>query len=139
MKKIVLFERHEDCCACGACLNSCPRQAITMQKDERGFLYPKIDGDKCIGCGLCREVCRFAKKTERLPSTAACAVQAKEDVLLGRSASGGVFAMLARETLQKGGVAVGCALTHDGKGLVPHHIPITTVSELDKLQGSKYV
>lgn len=139
MKKIELFERHEDCCACGACLNSCPRQAITMQKDERGFLYPKIEEDKCIDCGLCREVCRFTQKTERLPSTAAYAVQAKEDVLLGRSASGGVFAMLAREIVQKGGVAVGCALTHDGKGLVPHHIPITTVSELDKLQGSKYV
>ena len=32
-----------DCCGCGACAQSCPKQCIAMQSDEEGFLYPKVD------------------------------------------------------------------------------------------------
>ena len=44
----VLFENKEDCCGCGSCLNVCPKQAITMQEDECGFIYPVVDIDKCV-------------------------------------------------------------------------------------------
>lgn len=30
------------CCACTACKNICPKQAIEMILDEKGFLYPKL-------------------------------------------------------------------------------------------------
>ena len=33
------------CTGCGACVSICPKQAITMQPDAEGFLYPKVDGD----------------------------------------------------------------------------------------------
>ncbi len=52
---IVLFESKEKCCACGACMNICPKQAITMVEDEYGFLYPQIDKEKCVGCGACKK------------------------------------------------------------------------------------
>ena len=55
----VLFAKREDCCGCGACLNICPKQAITMQEDEFGFIYPVIDEDRCIRCGQCKKVCAF--------------------------------------------------------------------------------
>lgn len=31
--------------------------AIKMQPDEEGFLFPRIDTDKCIECGLCERSC----------------------------------------------------------------------------------
>lgn len=41
--KIILFDDKKNCCACGACMNICPKSAIKMQEDEYGFLYPQID------------------------------------------------------------------------------------------------
>lgn len=32
------------CCGCTACASICPKQAITMQPDGLGFLYPVING-----------------------------------------------------------------------------------------------
>lgn len=53
----VLFEKNNECCGCGACYSICPKQAITMVKDELGFEYPKIDEKKCIKCYKCMKVC----------------------------------------------------------------------------------
>lgn len=40
---------------CRACFERCPiyREAITM-KDE---FYPEVHPEKCIGCGICEQVC----------------------------------------------------------------------------------
>ena len=46
-----------NCCGCSACVSICPKQCITMQVDEEGFLYPWTDKEKCINCGLCDKVC----------------------------------------------------------------------------------
>ena len=44
-----------DCCGCNACGDICPRQAISFQADEEGFLYPHINHEVCIDCGLCEK------------------------------------------------------------------------------------
>ena len=67
METITLFKNKKDCCACGACLNICPKQAIKMQEDENGFLYPIINNDKCIKCGLCIKTC--ALQNSKLTNT----------------------------------------------------------------------
>jgi len=40
---------------CRACFERCPiyREAITL-KDE---MYPEVHPDKCVGCGICEQVC----------------------------------------------------------------------------------
>lgn len=55
----ILYEDASECCGCGACVSVCPKDAITMQPDCYGFLYPSIDGDACIRCRLCLKVCAF--------------------------------------------------------------------------------
>ena len=45
------------CTGCSACLNICPKNAISMYEDEYGCIYPQIDTKKCINCGLCKKVC----------------------------------------------------------------------------------
>ena len=47
------------CCGCGACALQCPKNALSMEKDEKGFYYPKIDNTLCIKCGICDKVCSF--------------------------------------------------------------------------------
>lgn len=50
------------CCGCSACYAVCPVQAITMQPDEEGFLYPIVDPKTCIHCYRCEKVCPFKKR-----------------------------------------------------------------------------
>ncbi|MBC5665707.1 4Fe-4S binding protein, partial [Dorea sp. NSJ-36] len=40
-----LYINKEDCCGCSACLNICPKHAIYMKHDEKGYLYPEIRKD----------------------------------------------------------------------------------------------
>ena len=49
------------CCGCGACYSACPVGAIAMRPDEKGFLYPYIDEEKCIACQKCIKICAFKK------------------------------------------------------------------------------
>ena len=56
-EKTNLYDREENCCGCTACYSICPKQAIIMIEDEKGFKYPKIDETKCIKCHLCEKVC----------------------------------------------------------------------------------
>ena len=47
----------KDCCGCSACVSICPKHCITMSLDNEGFLYPQVDNESCIDCGLCEKVC----------------------------------------------------------------------------------
>ena len=53
----VLYERKELCCGCTACYAICPKNAITMEPDEEGFLYPVVNEEKCVRCYQCWKVC----------------------------------------------------------------------------------
>ena len=56
------------CCGCAACVQRCPKQCIVMEADSEGFLYPLVDTDKCIDCGLCEKVCPMLNSgEERVP------------------------------------------------------------------------
>lgn len=139
MKDITLYREKENCCGCGACLNICPKSAISLKADEYGFLYPSINADICISCGKCIEFCSYQfQKNERLPISTYAAM-AKNDGILEKSASGGFFAALATEILINKGIVFGCALEQRESGLCPEHIKIENIDELEKIQGSKYV
>lgn len=47
----------KDCCGCSACANKCTKNAITMQPNVEGFLYPRINERLCVECGACEKVC----------------------------------------------------------------------------------
>ncbi len=60
----VLYKSREDCCGCTACYAVCPTQAISMQPDEEGFLYPVVDAEKCTRCYRCLSVCAFRRSLD---------------------------------------------------------------------------
>ena len=43
-------------------LNICPNDAIVVEKNKEGFLYTKINQEKCINCGLCSYICPINRK-----------------------------------------------------------------------------
>ena len=134
-----LYMKDSDCCGCGACRNICPCRAIEMKPDECGFLYPFIDGEKCVECGLCKKVCGYQKEVQIPEIKETYAAVAENEILLKGSASGGVFAAVATEVLKRGGVVFGCYMEQENGKLVPKHIMIDKLKDLSKLQGSKYV
>lgn len=138
-KDIILFDKKENCCACGACYNICPRNAIEMIVDEYGFKYPKINYDKCIGCGACKRVCAFQNVIEKNEPLQVVAAARKDENKIMKSASGGIFAVFAEYFLSIGGIVYGAALVKENNTLVPKHIGIGDLKDLPKLLGSKYV
>lgn len=62
----ILYEKKENCCGCFACYSICPQNAISMDEDLEGFMYPRIDLSKCIKCYLCEGVCPIKKKDKEI-------------------------------------------------------------------------
>ncbi len=134
---IRLYNEKKDCCGCSACMNVCPVKAIIMKPDEDGYTFPKIDNKICIDCGLCEKVCAFQNVpvSENEPIATYVAVNKNKDILLS-SSSGGLFGALASLIFEKDGVVFGCAYNND---MVPEHICVNNLTDMKKIQGSKYV
>lgn len=130
-----LFKNKKDCCACGACLNVCPKDAISMNEDESGFLYPQIDDTKCINCKMCQKVCAYQNKEEKNVPLKTWVAVSKDEETLKKSSSGGAFYTLAKSVVEQSGCAVGAAFDDDFN---VHHILAENFDDLHKIQGSKY-
>ncbi len=132
-----VIKDEDQCSGCGACASVCPNGCITMIPDEEGFLYPSIDKERCINCSLCSKRCPVINKAERLnKEILSYAARAKDEEILLKSSSGGIFPLLAKSILSEGGVVFGAAFCQDFS--VKHRF-IQSEEELPLLQGSKYV
>lgn len=125
------------CCGCGACIASCPRSCITMKINAYGFYYPEIDQEKCINCGRCLAACPVDNKFKPVEHVAAMWAYALEDRMVASSSSGGLFGLIARNTLSKGGVVYGAAFSKNLRSV--KHIRISSNDRLAEIQRSKYL
>ena len=123
------------CCGCGACLSNCPKDAIISWDNDEGFSYPKIDTEQCVNCGKCLESCPINKVDLNDKCLSAYALYSKNERDLLTSTSGGFFGELSAGVIKKGGVVYGCSMVD----LVPKHIRIDKIEDIDLLRGSKYV
>jgi len=125
-----------NCCGCQACANICPKQCISMRPDEEGFLYPHVDTNACINCGLCERICPILHKPQTYPVLGAYAAKHTNTEVRLKSSSGGLFTALAEMILKENGVVFGAAF--DEKWNVIHTYAEKS-ADLDKLRRSKYV
>ena len=136
---MIKIEDPKKCCGCTACASICPRNAISMEPDTLGFLYPQVDDTKCVNCGLCEKVCQFTDhydRTNLFSEPKAYAARHKDINEVALSRSGAVFAAVSDWILSQNGAVYGA-------GYVDHfrvaHKRATTKSQRDGLRGSKYV
>ena len=129
----------QDCCGCTACASICAHDAITMEPDALGFLYPKVDESKCVGCGLCEKVCQFNDNYDRslnLEQPIAYAARHKDIDEVMMSRSGAAFVAISDYILEQGGVVYGAGYKDHFRVA---HKRATTKEERDEFRGSKYV
>lgn len=131
-----LFEQKSACFGCAACEAACPHSAISMVADEEGFLYPSINADLCVDCGLCKEICPVGDSAGIRPATG-MAFLAEETCRLGSSSGGAFPALVSAFWEQHPGAPVWGACLDETMSVV--HRCVTTAEELPALQGSKYV
>ena len=126
----------KDCCGCNACVQRCPKQCITMHADNEGFLYPVVDTTRCIDCGLCEKVCPVINQDEPHKPLNVYAAYNKDEKIREQSSSGGIFTLLAEETIKKGGVVFGVKFN---KNWMPEFDYTETIEGIAPFRGSKYV
>lgn len=127
----------EHCTGCFACAASCGKGAIYKRENAEGFLYPEIDYSACVSCHKCENTCPELVPVEINSDGDCYAAWSLDAEIRTHSSSGGIFSELARSVLSGNGVVVGASLD-DTTGRVSHII-IEDVSEMHKMQGSKYV
>lgn len=133
-----VYDEKKNCCGCTACMNICPKNAITMKEDEEGFLYPEIDKEKCVKCGLCRKICAFqngSQMDEMLQEANVYATKNKFDEVRIKSSSGGMFVTISDYVLKNNGVIYGVAFDENFKA---KHIRAENENDRNRCIGSKY-
>lgn len=136
---MISIEDLRGCCGCTACASTCPHDAITMEADAMGFLYPKVDANKCVECGLCEKVCQFNDNYDRclnLKEPVAFAARHKDTEEIMKSRSGATFAALSDYILEHGGVVYGAGYKDHFRVA---HKRASAKDERDEFRGSKYV
>ena len=131
-------KQKKDCCGCGACMQACPFQAIVMKEDERGFLFPEIDYDRCKKCGICDRVCGFVEDSSLLSDgePVIYGVINRDEDARKNSTSGGLFTAISDYILAQNGVVYGAAYQPDLSVATKRAV---TPAERDECRGSKYV
>lgn len=127
------------CCGCEACKNICPKKCITMKEDKEGFRYPSVDLEKCINCKLCEKVCPIINKTknsEEIHKLEMYAAYNKDDNILRKSSSGGIFWLLAKWIFNNNGIVYG--VIQDGTYDVKY-ARAENEEQCQAMRGSKYL
>lgn len=129
------------CCGCNACIDICPKDAITLEFDIEGFWYPRVDLSKCIDCGLCEKVCpelhiEDLKKNDYPKPAHTIAAINKNLKVRWDSTSGGAFSAFAEYMYEQGGYVSGAIYNDDFS--VKNYIS-NNPADLVKLRSSKYL
>lgn len=137
MKEIDLVNsKKENCCGCGLCSQICPVDAIEMIEDDYGYIYPKIQKDKCIHCNKCVRNCIMNNTHNyNMPLKTFAGVRTDKKKLF-HSSSGGVFAATADYIIENNGLVCGAVIKSDFSVV---HMIISNKKDIQPLLGSKYV
>lgn len=128
------------CSGCGACASVCLRNAINMVEDNEGFIYPLIDSDSCVNCGLCTNICPFVKEQTNCHdsfSQKCLAVTANDINESIKSATTGLATIIAKRFIERGGVVYGVEL--DESSMRANHIECRSIEDIERTRNSKYI
>ena len=99
-------------------------------------MYPKVNLELCVNCGLCERVCPVVNQSNPILPRAVFAAKSKLLSERMASSSGGIFPLLAKNAIARGGVVFGAAFDEN---LNVFHTYAETETQLQAFSGSKYV
>jgi len=123
-----------DCIGCQACVDFCPRKAISFHYNEWGEGKAIVDTSQCNGCGICELHCPVLTNIFNEAQNNVYAAISKKNHRTG--SSGGIFFELANKFIADGGVVFGAAFDTE---LELIHKKVSSISELFSLCKSKYL
>lgn len=128
------------CSGCGGCAAVCPKGAVHIQLNEKGFYQACVREELCVDCGLCLKVCHRFHEPEKgvsLYDAKLYALQSAEAKTVQKCSSGGIAHELAVQALENGGKAVGAV--YDLTGNTVRHEIVSDLDQIPGLDGSKYL
>lgn len=131
------FDFIKDCCGCGVCVDTCPKQCIELVRSPYGYMIPKVDHEDCIKCNKCNQACptlNTAKKKSDIHQVFSAYNKAPQWRDAG--SSGSVFYLIAKSIIDMGGCVYGAAFDDS---LTLHHVKADCTAELIPLLKSKYL
>lgn len=126
--------RENLCTGCKACLDICPKNAITLF-DSMDNLNAEIDQSRCVHCGLCEKVCQVCSPQPLKEPISWYQGWVADEEQRKQSSSGGFAYAFARTVVSEGGYVAACLFD---KGEFRYHIA-SSAAELEQFRGSKYV
>ncbi len=132
-----------ECCGCTACVTICPKNCLTMEKDEYGFFFPQMtDSNSCIHCKRCESVCPFGRnktiKPEEVYEKPICfSGWHKDSSTRAASTSGAAFVGIV-QACEKNGYHRFYGVKYDDS-LMAVHAGVNSTDELSCLIATKYV
>jgi len=130
---MISIHNNEKCYGCTACEAVCKIAAIEMVEDSEGFLYPKVDVNKCVKCGKCIKACPYLSNPDQNQVLNVYATQNKNETIRKESSSGGTFTLLCENIINNKGHVFGCGLD---KNCNATHINIQEISDIKILSNS---
>lgn len=127
------------CTGCFACIDSCPKQAISKIISADGHFYVKINYDQCISCGRCEKNCPVVNEEEYssniIIKSNPYSFYCTNSGLAKRSTSGGAFIAFAASFINNGGYVCGAIMENNSV----KHIISNKMEDISLMQGSKYI
>lgn len=127
----------DNCTACGACINICPKSCISFKLDEFKCFQTVIEKKKCIDCSKCIKSCHllnnniFYNKSDDVFVAWSKSKEKREN-----SASGGLATEFYSWGLKNNFDCYGVKYTRS-KGAI--YIQLKSIEDLKEIRNSKYV
>lgn len=123
------------CSGCGACVQKCPFQAISLKLDSYGNEYAQIDSEKCKNCHLCKKICPECAEVNLLYPESCYAAVTKNELDYDTTSSGGLATVFALKFIESNNVVYGAAFDN----IRVSHIRAENEEQVERIKGSKYV